>query len=241
LEGGFFSPGALKEMILPLAQAIGSGAYGATVLVVTTSDDGTAEFLEGLAARYGLAFFIAAPDEALGAARPVGTLTTTEAETLNLLRRRGGEVTSSEVAGLTGIQSNAAVNRLTSLAKKGYVCRVTRSGREGDAFVDLLSAADRTASTATTSALLHTSGAKVEIPEDVREGARIIANIEGSQPNEVLVRAWREFIARQKDALDRDSKEVGRMLREGDKKGLASYSNRNSREQAEKAALRLKK
>src|SRR5215218_6256750 len=58
LEGAFFSPGALKEMILPLGQAIRSGAYGPPALVVISSDDGVVDFLEALAQRYDLSLFI---------------------------------------------------------------------------------------------------------------------------------------------------------------------------------------
>src|SRR5579872_686185 len=81
LEGGFFSPGSLMEMILPLAQAVRNGVYGPTALAVITSDDSTIEFLEALAIRHDLSFFIStSANQPLSEARPVGALTATEAE-----------------------------------------------------------------------------------------------------------------------------------------------------------------
>jgi len=143
LDGAFFSPGALMEMILPLAQAVRNGVYGPTALLVITSDDATVEFLEALARRHDLSLFISSSaNERMSEARPIGTLTATEMETLTLVRRSGGEVTSSRVANLAGIEPTAAVNRVSGLVRKGYLHRVSRSRAEGDAFVDLLSAAE---------------------------------------------------------------------------------------------------
>src|SRR5258708_19998974 len=48
LEDGFFSPGALMEMIVPLGQGIRGGTYGSAALVVVSSDAVTIEFLEAL-------------------------------------------------------------------------------------------------------------------------------------------------------------------------------------------------
>ena len=143
LEGAFFSPGALVEMIVPLAQSIRSGIHGPTVLLVVTSDNATIEFLESLAQRHDLALFVSSsPNEPLRQARPIGSLTPTDVETLALVRSSGGEVTSSRIANLAGIEPNAAVNRVAGLVRKGYVHRVSRPRSEGDTFVDLLSAAE---------------------------------------------------------------------------------------------------
>jgi hypothetical protein len=242
LEGGFFSPGALKEMILPVAQAIRSGAYGSTVLVIITSDDGIVEFLEALANRHNLSLFIlSSPTEPLSEARPIGALTTTEMETFALVRRAGGEVTSSRVAELAGIEGNAAVNRLSGLVRKGYIHRVSRPGRDGDAFVDLLIAAEQSSGTPADVPEIPASGGEFDIPQDVRQGVRLLAAMQGTQPGEILIRAWREFLARHREVLDRESEEVRRMLREGDSEGLAAYANRFVRERAKEAAARLKR
>jgi hypothetical protein len=242
LEGGFFSPGVLMEMILPLGQAIRSGAHGHTALLVITSDDGTVEFLEALAKRYDLSLFISpSSKEPWSEARPVGALTATEMETLGLVRRAGGEITSSGLADLAAIEPNAAINRLSGLNRKGYVHRVSRSGREGDAFVDLLSAAEQRILGTAHVRGIPASGSEFDIPEDVREGVRLLAAMQGSEPGEILVRAWREFMSRHRDILDIESKEVRRMLREGDRDGLAAYANRHVRERAKEAASRTKR
>jgi len=242
LEGGFFSPSALMEMIVPLGQALRSGAYGSAALVVISSDDGTIEFLEALAQNHQLPIFLSSsPAAPLREARPIGALTNAEMQTYGLIRSAGGEVTSSRVAELAGIEVNAAVNRLSSLSKKGYVQRISRSRREGDGFVDLLSAAEQTgAATIEVKAVLAASE-EFTLPDDILEGMRAVASIDGSDPREVLLRAWREFVERNREVLDIESKEVRRMLKENDRKGLAAYASRRNRERARQAAAKLKR
>lgn len=242
LEGGFFSPGALMEMIVPLGQAVRDGAYGSAALVVVSSDNGTIEFLEALAHKHELPIFLStSPAAPLTDARPIGALTTAEMQTYGLIRSAGGEVTSSRVAGLAGIEVNAAVNRLSALTKKGYVHRVPRSRREGDAFVDLLSAAEQIGAATTDVNAVPAAPEEFELPDDVREAMRAVATIDGSDPREVLLRAWREFVDRHREVLDVESKEVRRMLKENDRKGLAAYASRRNRERARKAAAKLKR
>jgi len=158
-----------------------------------------------------------------------------------LIRSAGGEVTSSRVADLAGIEVNAAVNRLSGLAKKGYVHRVARSRREGDAFVDLLSAAEQTGAATSDVKPVPAASEEFSIPDDVREAIRAVATIEGSNPGDILLRAWSEFVDRHRDGLDVDSKEVRRMLKDNDRDGLARYANRHNRERAKQAAARLKR
>lgn len=242
LEGGFFSPGALMELIVPLGQAMRAGAYGSAALVVVSTDVGTIEFLEALAEKHELPIFLSSsPNAPLRQARPIGALTTAEIETYGLIRSAGGEVTSSRVADLAGIEVNAAVNRLSGLAKKGYVHRVARSRREGDAFVDLLSASEQTGAAASDVKPVPATSEEFSIPDDVRQAIRAVATIEGSNPGEVLLRAWSEFLDRHRDVLDVDSKDVRRMLKDNDRDGLASYANRHNRERAKQAAARLKR
>lgn len=243
LEGGFFAPGALKEMIVPLGEAVRSGMYGSTAIVVVSSDDGTVEFIEALAQKHELPIFLSAsPDAPLTQARPVGALTTAEVQTYGLIRSAGGEATSARIADLAGIEVNAAVNRLSALAKKGYVHRVTRSRREGDAFVDLLSAVEEQTSTVATEPM--PTGAVPEefrIPDHIRENIQILANIEGANPAEVLLRAWDEFLDRHREVLESQSEDVRRMLRENDQAGLAELANKRNRERAKRAAERIKR
>lgn len=240
LEGAFLSVGALVDMILPLAQSIRSGIYGPTVLLVVTSDSATIEFLESLAQRHDLPLFVSSsPSTPLRQARPIGALTPTEEQTFALVRRSHGEVTSSRIANLAGIEPNAAVNRVAALARKGYIHRETRSRSEGDTFVDLLSAAEESWQSLPGSQPVPARG-EFKIPEDVRESVFKLAAMQGSEPGEVLVRAWTEFLTRHCDLLDTDSKEVGRMIREGDTAGLAKYTGRHARERAKRAAPRNK-
>ena len=119
LQGGFFSPSALKEMVLPVARAIASGGHGSAVLVVVTDDESTSEYLEGLASRYEVAFYLARSVSApLSEATPVGPLTTADFEALAAVRRSGGAITSARMAEERGIKVNAALNQLTTLERK---------------------------------------------------------------------------------------------------------------------------
>lgn len=241
LEGGFFSPGALKEMILPLGQSIRIGAYGSAALVIVTTDDAVIEFLEALAEKHELPIFISsAPDAPLSRARPIGAITASEIQTYGLIRSAGGEVTSSRIADLAGIEVNAAVNRLSALAKKGYLQRVSRPRREGDAFIDLLSVA-QVSSAVRAETELPKGGFEFSIPEEVRSSVQVLAEKEGVDPSEVLRRAWGEFLDRHRDVLDSESNEVRRMLKENDREGLAAYASRHNRERAKQAAARIKR
>src|SRR5260370_9268815 len=242
LEGGFFSPGALMEMIVPLGQAVRGGAYGSAALVVVSSDSATIEFLEALAQKHELPIFLSASTAApLREARPIGALTTAEMQTYGLIRTAGGEVTSSLMPDLAGIEVNATGNRLSALTRQGYVHRVPRSRREGDAFVDLLSTAEQTGAATTDVKPVAAASEEFSIPDDVREGMRAVASIDGSDPRKVLLRAWREFLDRHREVIDVESKEVRRMLKDNDREGLAAYANRRNRERARQAATRLKR
>jgi DNA-binding MarR family transcriptional regulator len=243
LEGAFLSTGALMEMVVPLAQAVRSGVYGPTALLIITSDDSTVEFLEALAIRHDLSLFVApSPEKALSEARPIGALTATEMETLSLVRSSGGEITSSRIANLARIEPNAAVNRVSNLVRKGYLCRRSRPRSEGDAFVHLVSTAETTISAASLDPPgVPSSQPEFSIPEDVREGVLLLAEVQGSKPGEVLLRAWREFLSRHRELLNAESKEVGRMIRESDTDGLANYASRYAGDRAKQAASRAKR
>jgi hypothetical protein len=84
-------------------------------------------------------------------------------------------------------------------------------------------------------------GSDFNIPEEVRASIQGLAKMQGSDPSEVLRRAWCEFLDRHRDVLDSESKEVRRMLKENDREGLAAYANRHSRERAKQAAARIKR
>jgi hypothetical protein len=102
-----------------------------------------------------------------------------------------------------------------------------------------LSAAERTSNLKPSGPI--TSELEFNIPEDVRQGVLQIAAMQGSQPADVLMRAWREFMNRQREFLEKDSKEVGRMIREGDTNSLAKYASRHARERAKEASSRIRR
>lgn len=242
LEGTFFGAGALMELILPVAQAIRSGAYGQAALVVETSDEATVEFLEAVAQRHELSFYVrpsvAAP---LRHARPVGPLTKTDAQTLDLLVSVGGRITSAALAKAAGIEPNAAANRLGGLSRKHFIYRCAQGGREGDMFVDPRILADEAANpTIQPTTAAADEYAELVVPDDISDDVRTLAARQGVEPTDVLTQAWQEFALRHRDMLEDDSRLVGNMIRGGDTDALAAYIGGSARARAERAAARLK-
>lgn len=239
LEGGFFAPGAIQDMILPVAQSLRSGVYGPAVLIVITSDEATVEYLEALAERHELALFVLPPSTPLSQARPVGTLTKTDAQTLNLLVGHGGQVTSSQLAGLAGIELNAAHNRLRGLAHQGYVYRVERARREGDVFIDPRVAAEIKTTMAPAGIEPVPMTGSVELPAEVEAAVRALAEVEDTAPSELLAAAWREFVERHQEKLTQEFRKVADAIRDGKSDDLAAYLNRAARSRAEEAARQV--
>lgn len=230
LEGGFFAVGALKDLIVPLAQDIGAGKHGDVVLIIATSDDATVDFLEGIATQYGLSFFIlASPTAPLSEARPVGRITSAEAEALDILRSAGGSATSGTVADAAGIELNAAVNRLRGVTQKGYAVRVARPRSEGDVFYDLRVAVDRQLGS-------PPAERAMQLPGELEASVRRLAAIEGKEPGELLLAAWHEFVEGHRDTLAAEYREVAELMRRGDGDRLASFAARDARERAKRAA-----
>jgi uncharacterized membrane protein len=130
------NPGPLRELILPIAQAIRGGVYGQTVLFVSSAMDGVGDYLQDLAAANDVGLYWSDSPDDLQSARPVGDLTATERSTLELLKDVGGRATASDLADRAGIEATAAGNRLVNLVRKGYVYRWERPRREGDLFLD---------------------------------------------------------------------------------------------------------
>lgn len=244
LDGGLFSPAVLQELLLPLAREIRNGSYGPVTLVVVTPDHATVAYLDSLAREHDLTFFIApTADAPLDEARPVGTLTTTDLQTLELLQSAGGSVTSSGLAGLSGIEVNAAVNRLTKLASKGYIDRVSRARPEGDVFLDPRISGESARSARPADATVGGAGsidieAEVDLPEELREAVVAAATARGARPQDLLVQAWMEFVQRNASQLDEESEFVGNLLRDGDVERLAEYVGANAEDRAERAAGR---
>jgi hypothetical protein len=83
--------------------------------------------------------------------------------------------------------------------------------------------------------------AEMRITDDVRESIERVAVSQGSEPAELLVRAWNEYVENHRDVLTSESKQVRQMLRENDREALAAYVNRRGRERAKQAAARIKR
>ena len=134
-----FTPSALQELILPLAQRIRGGEYGMVHLIISTPDPGVSDFIRYMAQAHHLPLYLSRSPFDLREGTPVGTLTKTERSTLNTINVLGGRVTASRLAATEGIKPSAATNRLVNLHREGYLVRKPRGRREGDIYIEPLS------------------------------------------------------------------------------------------------------
>ena len=68
------NPGPLRELVLPIAQAIRGGVYGQTVLFVSSAMDGVGDYLQDLAFANDIGLYWSENPDDLESARPVGDL-----------------------------------------------------------------------------------------------------------------------------------------------------------------------
>ncbi len=234
LEGRFPSASVLLELVVPLGQAARGRTLGPLAVVLCTEDEGMREVLRSLAQTYDLALFVAPSVERLSEAEPLGSLTPTEHETLDVLRRLGGRVTVANFAQATGLEPSAATNRLVNVFQKGFVHRVERPRREGLLFVD------PRAGTPKEDPADPTSG-DFSLPQPLRSDVKALAGMQGSEPGALLASAWHEFLDTHKDQLAADHDALRAAIKSGDKDELARFSKRYSKKQAEARAARLSK
>jgi len=226
LEGRFPSPGVLLELILPLAQAARAGTYGPLALVVCSQDEAVRTVVRALAQMHDVAIFLARSPSELDQAEPAGQLTPTERETLEVLHRLGGRTTVSTFAGATGLESNAATNRLVSVLDKGFVQRVERPRRQGQLFLD-----PRAARPAQDPAD-PTSG-DFNVPEEVRSDVLALAEMQSREPGPLLSEAWLEFMTKHGGYLAAEHERLADLVKQGDEEGLADVGRRFAKKQAQ--------
>ena len=140
LGGSAFTPLALQELILPLAQRIRGGEYGVMRLVISTSDPGIGNYIRYMAQAHELPLYLSPSHSNLREGHPVGGLTETERGTLDTIIAFGGRVTASSLAAIDSIRPSAATNRLVNLDREGYLLRQPRGRREGDFYFEPRSA-----------------------------------------------------------------------------------------------------
>lgn len=132
-----FEVQTLLEMLTPLAREIRAGRFGEVVLVVATTQDSVASIVRMVSETEDLPMYVTSSVNQVKYAQPAGRLTPTEKASLEALDFLGGHVTASRFASQTSLELTAAGNRLSNLARRGYVLRMPRSRREGDLFVSL--------------------------------------------------------------------------------------------------------
>lgn len=226
LEGRFPTTSVLMELILPLAKAARAGTHGPLALIVCTPDDYVRTVLSAVAQMHEVAIFVAPSPSQLDDAEPVGSLTPTERETLDVLHRLGGRSTIATFAKATGLEANAATNRLVNVVHKGFVQRVDRPRTQGQLFLD-----PRVASSAEEPA--DPTSADFEVPEPVRRDARALAEMQVREPGSFLANAWQEFLAQHGDYLAAEHERIADLVKRGDKERLAEVGRRDARKHAQ--------
>ena len=136
LAGSAFTPSALQELILPLAQRIRGGEHGTVRLFISTPDPGVADFVRYMAQAHQLPLYVTSSPFDLEGGTPVGNLTRMEESTLDTIIVLGGRVTASKLAATEAIKPSAATNRLVNLDREGYLIRQPRGRREGDVYIE---------------------------------------------------------------------------------------------------------
>lgn len=129
----------LETFLVPLAQDFKGGRYENSILVIATSVPAVRHFVAWLAADFELAIYLAASTSHvdLAAAEPVGALSSTDRETIEVIDSLGGRMTARQLSHhMPGLQHTAAFMRLSNLADKGYLHRESSPGRAGDVFTD---------------------------------------------------------------------------------------------------------
>ena len=140
LGGSAYTPLALQELILPLAQRIRGGEYGIMRLFISTSNPGVGDYIRYMAQAHELPLYLSPSHSNLREGHPVGGLTETERGTLDTIIAFGGRVTASSLAAIDSIRPSAATNRLVNLDREGYLLRQPRGRREGDFYFEPRSA-----------------------------------------------------------------------------------------------------
>ena len=140
LAGVTFTPSALQELVLPLAQRIRGGEYGTVRLVISTADPSVRDSIRYMAQAHQLPVYLSDSPFNLRDGVPVGDLTDTARGTLDAIIVLGGQVTASSLAVTEGIKPSAAANRLANLDREGYLVRQPRGRREGDVYIEPRSA-----------------------------------------------------------------------------------------------------
>ena len=195
-------------------------------LVVCTQDEGVRVVLRALAQSQDVALYIAPSPRELDKAEPAGSLTPTEQETLKVLHGLGGRSTIATFAEATGLEANAATNRLVSIKNKGFVQRIERPRRQGQLFLD------------PRAARLHedpadpTSG-DFEVPEPVRRDFRALAEMQVRERGSFLANAWQEFLIEHRDYLAAEHEHLADLVKQEDKAGLAEVGRRDAKKQAQ--------
>jgi hypothetical protein len=220
LEGRFPGAAVLHDWLLSLGRSLRGGLLGPLAIVLATPDAALGETVRAICTAYDLPFFLASSRDSLDHAEPLGPLSRADQQTMEVLRRLGGRATASMVAQTAGIDHTAAGNRLANLDRRHILLRVDQPRRQGHLYLDPRSALAAEEPTDPTDT-------EFGLTASMKSDVRALAEMQGREPESVLAEAFQDFLAKHRDRLEADYRDVGRMVQESDESGLASYVGRH--------------
>lgn len=241
MEGQYVEPGILQELFLPVGQGIRAGTYQNFAIGLISSDPSSIGFASHLAKENQIPLFLAGSVSDFSEhLRPIGDVTQSEIETFELVQRMGGNVTGAALAAATDLEPAAANNRLSNLAKKGYLFRISRSRREGDVYVTPHIEAAATSETQDQEVVLAGGESEIEVPSDIRDSVASLAAGQGVSAAELLTRAWREYFLQHSGELQEELQGVRAMISGDDKEALLAYTSKDVVSDAEDSMARAR-
>lgn len=224
LEGRFPTPDALVGLVLPLPKTISSGSYGRLALVFCTQNESTKVILRALAESQAMSFFVADSVDAVRDAEPVGPLTAGQRDTLEKLRKLGGQATASVFAAQASVGASAATNQLVSLSDMGLVQVQDRSRREGALYIDA-----RFAVPAEVPAAPVTEASNAE---EAWRALQTLAEHQGRPPDDLYAEAVRDFVDRHRAQLGDEHVAVRHAIEDDDVEAIKAAARRYARRPA---------
>jgi hypothetical protein len=188
-----------SELVGRVVEGLAAGSYGkAFWFGVVSASAPVQEYATALAEHYGTTIYFASTfDTTPHAIRP-SSITVTEHKTLDAVLSLGGRLTAAELAVHQDLEPAAATNRLSTLERKGFLVRYSRSRRDGDVFADPGTLARETEARI---AIEEQFGA-LGLPDEIISSLRALATTNGRSPSELLADAWRAYLREHRESLN---------------------------------------
>jgi predicted transcriptional regulator len=136
------TPPVLDAALRTLARDIQLGRYGESAIVVSSQDPSVRRHIELLASAENLPIYLSNSTTNFGLvqAEPAMHLSATDRQTLRAVLNQGGSATAPQIAKALSLAPTAAINRLSSLERRGLLFKREQPGRQPDLYIDVRAA-----------------------------------------------------------------------------------------------------